>query len=119
MKKDVNPSVLDHCIFIADNYRYERIRKTDILFVAANGAYVDIYTAGKRYSLSTNLGNFVSQVQGPELVRVSRSHVVNLHHVESVQGNTIFIQQYTITVSKPFRQHFLSLLPIIRTKAAE
>jgi DNA-binding LytR/AlgR family response regulator len=119
MQHKDTPTVLDHCIFIADNYRYERIKKTDILFIAANGAYVDIYTAGKRYSLSTNLGNFINQVQEPAFVRVSRSHVVNLHHIESVQGSTLFIQQHAISVSKPFRQQLLGLLPIIRTKAGE
>lgn len=119
MKNKDTTAVLNHCIFIADNYRYERIRKTDILFIAANGAYVDIYTVSKRYSLSTNLGNFVSQLQEPEFVRVSRSHVVNLHHIESVQGSTLFIQQHAISISKPFRPLLLGLLPIIRTKAGE
>jgi DNA-binding LytR/AlgR family response regulator len=112
-------SVLTHCIYVVENYRYERIKKTDILFIEANGAYVDIHTTGKKYSLSTNLGNLMDQLSGAEFVRVSRSHVVNVHHVEAVQANTVFVQQHPIGISKSFRQALMAMLPIIRTKAPE
>lgn len=39
---------INESIFISNNNRYERIDKIDILYIEAQGSYVDIYTEEKK-----------------------------------------------------------------------
>ena len=107
---------LSDVIFIAVNYSYVKIAKADILFVEAAGGYVEIYTTDRKYQHTIHLKQFSGQLGDDSFVRVSRKHVVNLKHIDSIRGNVLYIQKNEILIGKQYRSYFLDFLPIIRTK---
>ncbi len=115
MSSNVHP-ILSDVIFIVVNYSYVKIAKADILFVEAAGGYVEIYTTERKYQHTIHLKQFFEQLDDDCFVRVSRKHVVNLRHIDSLHGNSLSIQKYEILIGKQYRPYFLEFLPIIRTK---
>ncbi|MDN5203864.1 LytTR family DNA-binding domain-containing protein [Fulvivirgaceae bacterium BMA10] len=107
---------LNGSIFIPIDYTYERIAKSNILFVEAFGSYVKIYTSEKRYHLTTYLQNFIKQLSDDSFVRVSRKYLINLNKVDSIKSNTIHIEGHKILIGRKYREHVIEQFPIIRTK---
>jgi DNA-binding LytR/AlgR family response regulator len=111
------PVLLTDSVFVVTtSQRYEKIAKNDILYVQAEGSWVDIVTADKTYRLSTNLGQIEPQLDTKYFERVSRKYIVNLHHIEAVHGSQLFIRDMNILIGKQYRDGLLSRLPILRTK---
>ena len=111
------PVSLPDCVFvITTNQRYQKIAKSDILYVQAEGSWVDIITLDKTYRLSTNLGQVELQLDAQFFSRVSRKHIVNLDHITAIQGGQLFIGETIVLIGKQYREPLLSRLPILRTR---
>lgn len=108
---------LADCVFvITSRQRYEKIAKYEILYIQAEGAWVDIVTRAKTYRLSTNLGTVDQQLDDAMFCRVSRKHIVNLHHIESLRGNELQVQDRPVLIGRHYRENLLSRLPILQTR---
>lgn len=111
------PLSLTDCVFVVTtSQRYQKIATADILYVQAEGSWVDIVTVSKTYRLSTNLGQIEPQLDALVFSRVSRKHIVNLHHITAIQGGQLFVQDVQILIGKQYREALLSRLPILRTR---
>lgn len=111
------PVQLPDCVFVfTSRQRYEKIARQNILYIQAEGAWVDIVTSAKTYRLSTNLGTIEQQLNDDTFCRVSRKHIVNLHHIESLRGNELQIQDRPVLIGRHYRDHLLSRLPILQTR---
>lgn len=114
---DTSPTLsLSDIVFITNKNRYEKLYKKDILFIEAQGAYVDIYVKDGVRNLSTHLKSFLFQLSDASFVQVSRSHAVNILHIDGFSKDELKIKHHSISISRPFRQDLLKLLPIIKTK---
>ncbi|GAB3983307.1 hypothetical protein GCM10028806_56380 [Spirosoma terrae] len=112
------PVLLLNSVFVVTtNQRYQKIAKHDILYVQAEGSWVDIVTMEKTYRLSTNLGQLESQLDDEIFCRVSRKHIINLNHISAIQGGLLFVWDTEILIGKQYREALISRLPILRTKA--
>ena len=111
------PILLLNCVFVVTtNQRYQKIATNDILYVQAEGSWVDIVTVDKTYRLSTNLGQLEPQLDDSDFCRVSRKHIVNLNHISAVQGGQLFVRDIEILIGKQYREGLIGRLPILRTK---
>ena len=108
-------------IFILDKSAYVKIPVNQILLAEADGAYVKIISANKHYQLTTNLKTVQDQIKIPDLIRVSRKHLVNKNHISKICGNTLYLSlgdsaELAVTMSKALRREILSQFQIIKTK---
>ena len=111
------PILLSDAVFVVTtNQRYQKIAKADILYLQAEGSWVDIITLDKTYRLATNIGQLEPQLDTTWFGRVSRRHIVNLHRVEAVQGRQLFVQGVALLIGKQSRELILKQLPILKTK---
>ncbi len=108
-----------HFFFAKKGTKYIRIEIADILWVEANAYTVTIHTEYTRASVSANLSSFLKQVQHPSLVRVHRSHVVNINKVVAFDGGRAFVkhrdEQLPIPIGATFRDQFQQLLPRLKS----
>ncbi len=116
--KPIDPK---HCgisdvIFISNKNRYERIRKKDILYIEAQGAYVDIYVIDGKMNLSTHLKNFLAQLDDSAFIQISRKHVVNISHVLEIYRESVVVGIQHIPITKMYRSGLMEKVPIIKTK---
>lgn len=71
-------------VFVRERGRIVPIRTEEIRRVQAEGDYVMLFTAAKRYLVSTRMKEFEARLDPARFLRVHRSHIVNLDHVESL-----------------------------------
>lgn len=97
--------VSDH-IFVKDGERYKRIALADILFVNAAGSYTEIITSGAKYSISINLKSFEAKVNDKRFIRIHRSHLVNLYHVNQYDYGRVYIGNHSLPISAAYKDIF-------------
>lgn len=114
-----NPKITDS-IFLPDQNTFVRIFKKDILYIKADGSYVEVITQKKSYHLASNLKNFHRQFEDDQFMRISRSFLVNLNYVCRINGNMIYLQEgqheIPLIFSKDRRQDILDRFQVLKTK---
>lgn len=98
----------DDTIFVKSRDRFEKRILGDILWVQADNVYTSLhYIKEKIYVLSMPLKRFEEQVKASNLIKVNRSQIINIDHVDSFESNRIFIGNQDFRVTEKFKQHFL------------
>ena len=105
---------VDEAIFI----RYKEIRKkvlyTNIMWVEVNGSYCDIYLAtGEKLTIVHSLINLEKKLPASIFKRVHRSYIINIHHVDGLIGNMVYIGKKTLPVSSPYYRELASCFNVL------
>ena len=102
-------------IFLRKNGEYEKVLIGDILWIKASGASLEIVSkSGSKYVLSLNLSQFLAGYPHPDLVRVQRSYIVNVEHIQKVRGRQLIIDGMAIPYSDAYVSDIDKLLCIVR-----
>jgi len=71
---------------------FKIIRITDIQLIEAKQSYLDLHTSNGVYrSLPLKIKSFGYQINNPLLLRVHRSYIVNVLHVDSFTKNNVHL----------------------------
>ncbi|WP_394343305.1 LytTR family transcriptional regulator DNA-binding domain-containing protein [Spirosoma sordidisoli] len=98
--------------------RYDRLRQQDIGYVKGDKSHVTLHMInGKKVSVSTHLGNFMRYLDSNWFVRTSRSHIVNLGHIDAVTSRSVVIADSVIPLTIAYRTTLWERLPIVRLKS--
>lgn len=100
-------------IFIRKRERHYRVKYADIFWIEAQSNYSIIVTSKEKYIIATTLGKVGAKLPTSTFVRVNRSFIVNRSHVDALEGNSIFINENRIMVSKNNRTNFFSHFHIL------
>jgi len=105
--------VMKDRIFLRDRNLMVKVMLSDILFVKAERAYCRVYTATNRYTLSMAMGKLENQLPPKQFMRVHRSHLVNVEHVNVCTDSGVELGEFEIPVSKAYRDQLLARLNLI------
>lgn len=101
--------------FVKDRNKYVRIEIADIVLVEALGYNVRIITEDYSVVLTANLSSFSKQVQDKSLVRIHRSHIVNINKLVSFDTGRAFLKYKEdlkeMSIGKTYRESFQKALP--------
>lgn len=107
-------------VYLPIDKGYKKIAKENVLYLSAEGSYVEVFLAGKDvpYLISTNLGNLSQYFTAVNFYRLSRSIVINLHHLERLESNHLFMsgRGEPIRIPTSGRKELMSKLMVIKTK---
>jgi len=106
--------LLNNSIFIKENSRYQKIPVENIVRVNADRAYSKIFTTDRTFTFTGSLNTISKQLTDPSFVRVHRSHLVNINKITAYEGNTIYIDDVDIPVSKPYQKKFFSRFRVVK-----
>ena len=98
---------LNDYVFIKHNYQFVRVPLADILVLEADNTYTTLITASRKYALRLPLSAVLERLALPQLVRVHRSHAVNIHHVESFSETEAVVADYTVPLGRQYKDAFL------------
>ncbi len=73
-------------VFVRDRQAVLPIALKDVLRIEAQDDYVMIHTKERRHLVSLRIRNLEQRLPNPPFLRVHRSHIVNLDHVERMVG---------------------------------
>ncbi|MEQ8301795.1 MAG: LytTR family DNA-binding domain-containing protein [Cyclobacteriaceae bacterium] len=94
-------------VFAKRDNRHFRIPIDSILYLKAEGSYLNLVTVSGEFSLSQNLSQFLRKTPFQDLLRVHRSYLINIQKVESFDAEGVWINETKIPVSESRRQEFL------------
>jgi DNA-binding LytR/AlgR family response regulator len=92
-------------VFIKSAYKLIKTNLQDILYIAGMRDYTQVYLKGKTNPITTlqNLKEFETKLPGSEFIRVHRSYIVSLNHVDVITKNEISLGHYSIPIGDSYR----------------
>ncbi len=103
--------LLQDRLFIKTHERMVRLFLQDILWVEADDYYCKIVTREREFLVGQTLKKFSEALAGiPELMRVHRSYLVNLAHIEEIGDLYVYINRRQIPMSKSAKEELLTRL---------
>jgi DNA-binding LytR/AlgR family response regulator len=90
-------------IFVKCNGRIERFAFDDIQYVEGANNYVFIHTKAGRYMSYMTLKGIELQLPARGFIKVHKSYIISKQHIQSLDRNTVRINEVNIPLSKTFR----------------
>jgi DNA-binding LytR/AlgR family response regulator len=97
-------------LFIKANNKFVRVRLAEIQYVEAMRDFVMVYTEKGKYMTLQNLKEFSLQLPDDRFMRIHRSYVVPIGKIETIEGNTVKIQNHEIPIGESYRSNVMKLL---------
>jgi len=101
------PVILSDRIFVRCKEKMIKMMVSDILYIEADRNYSRIFTGNKEFLLSATLKTIEEKLSGNLFVRIHRSYLVNLAHIDEVAESYVLIMQKSIPMSAGLKDHLL------------
>ena len=105
-----NTEALPDHFFIKAEAKIYKISYEDLVYAEAKGNYTKVVTTNKTLLAAISFTSFESLLTPGLFVRVHRSFIINKSRVESIEGNSIFINKVTIPIGGSYKESFLKRL---------
>lgn len=90
----------------ADGKLY-RIHSEEILFAESQGDYLTVHTSDQKITFYQTLKELCEMLPDRQFVRIHRSYLVSLLHIDYMEGNQIKIGDYKLPIGNSFKSDFL------------
>lgn len=102
----------EHFFFIKENNGYTKLNLSDILYIESMGDFSKIHTiAQKKYVVLVGLKHIEKQLSPKLFRRVHKQYMINLLHVNTVNGTEIhMVDKTSIPFSNAFRQNLIETI---------
>jgi DNA-binding LytR/AlgR family response regulator len=99
-------------VFVKSEYKIIKVKFEDILFCEGMKDYTQIYTKGRAEPILTlnNLKSFSFKLPSEEFIRVHRSYIVSLAHIDSIARNEIYVGKKIIPIGDSFKDDFYQII---------
>lgn len=93
-------------IFVKTEYRHQKIVLSDILFMKGLSDYVAIQTKENKVLTLQNMKDFEQILPKNRFMRVHKSYIVSLEHIEFIERNRIVIEGEYIPIGATYKDAF-------------
>ena len=87
-------------IFIKCDGLIVKILLDEILFIETAKDYIFIQTLKEKYLTLISLRQILESLPESKFMKVHRSYVVGLEHIEKIEGNLLYVKNYKIKISR-------------------
>lgn len=105
--------VIKDALFIKDKYRYTKLPLQDILWLKAEGNYVEIHLHNRKELIRNSLTHFIAKLNKPNFFRTHKSYAVNLDYLTRVEPTEIFITATAIPITKIYHNELIERIEIM------
>ena len=96
-------------VFVWRQNDYLKLIFDEILWIEAEGSYSKIYLTGNRSMVvSFHLAVIEKDLPDSDFIRIHRSFLINLYHVNSLIGNSLNIEGKLLTIGREYRESVLN-----------
>ena len=108
-------------LFVRKHNEIVRLNPANVIYIKGEDNYSHVHTSdGKRYTTAQTLkaierslgGSEVAAKQG-RFVRVHKSYVINLMHINSISGTTVYVSSEGLPIGKSYRKALFDALTIL------
>jgi DNA-binding LytR/AlgR family response regulator len=100
-------------IFIKVDGKLVRLNSEDVLYIESMGDYVRFITKDRKYVTHNTIKNIETRVDAMRFMKVHRSYIVNLSHVDDIQDDMVVIKGAMIPVSKAHKTRIRKQINVI------
>lgn len=93
-------------IFVKTEYRHQKLFYKDIFFLKGLSDYVAIQTKDGKVLTLQNMKEFEQILPKSKFIRVHKSYIVSLEHIEFIERNRIVIQGEYIPIGATYKDAF-------------
>ena len=97
-------------LFVKADNKIIKVAFHEIVVIKGQGPYVQIITIDGRKIMSLQSMSKLGELLPSNFQRIHRSHIVNIDHIDSIDGNTVRLKGHTAVLSKNKREEFLKLI---------
>jgi DNA-binding LytR/AlgR family response regulator len=101
------PFILSDRIFVRHKEKMIKIMTADILYMEADRNYSRIFTKQKEYLLSVTLKTIEEKLSMQHFMRIHRSYLINIIHVDEVAESSVVIAQKSIPLGTGMREQLM------------
>jgi DNA-binding LytR/AlgR family response regulator len=98
------PTLYDGYLTIRADRKHYKINYDNLIFIEGQKAYVTFHTTNKKVTALASLKDLEDQLPPDLFVRIHKSYIVSIKHIESLEGNLIEINKNQLPVGKSYRQ---------------
>jgi two-component system, LytTR family, response regulator len=98
--------VADDFFFVKADRRIFKVYFNNILFIQGLKDYVVMHSENQKVITGMNIKTIYDQLPKDMFVRVSKSYVINVKHIGSVDNNTVYIGTNEIPIGSIYRDFF-------------
>ncbi len=100
----------DDYFFVKTDHQIVKVNFRDILFIESLREYVRIHTPTERIVARLALQRLEELLPPEHFIRIHRTYIVNIDHVQKIEGNLLHIGKERLPVSKGKREEFLKFV---------
>lgn len=101
------PFVLSDCIFVRSHDKMVKVCINDILYIEAERNYCKIHCKDKEHLLVTTLKYLDEKLPSSILLRIHRSFIVNISHIDEIATSHVVIARKAIPLSAELKKQLL------------
>ncbi len=109
-EKCISPFIQSDSIYVRRNEKMIKILINDIYYFEADRNYCKIYSKKKECLLVMTLKEINDRLPREHFLRIHRSFIINLSHVDEVAGTHVVIGKKAIPLSKTLRRELMDRL---------
>lgn len=110
---DFSTKKSDQYFFVKTNHKMEKVSLQKILYVESMREYVSIQLEPRRFLVHQTMNAMAQKLQLPNFIRVHRSYIVGLNHIETISGNVLKIQEKEIPIGGSYRKAFFEQIEML------
>jgi len=104
------PIILSDRIFVRCNDKMVKIIINEIYYIEADRNYCRIFSKDKEYLIVMTLKDIDEKLSNEHFLRIHRSYIVNLYHIDEVATSHVVISKKAVPLSKVLRSDLLKRL---------
>lgn len=93
--------IAEHLV-VKDGRRMIKLRVSEILFVQADGNYLEIRLPDRKYLVRATLKSFLTQLPADRFCKVHKSWVVNLAHAHLLEKDQLHVGDFIVPVYRNY-----------------
>jgi DNA-binding LytR/AlgR family response regulator len=94
--------------FIKIGYEHIRIAFEEIIYLAADGDYCEVFLEEKKHLSSEPMKKWIELLDEADFYRIHKSYVVNIHKIVKLSGNQVHLVGDTILpIGRTYREDFM------------
>ena len=101
-------------VFIKSEYKFVKIKFDDILFCKGMKDYIQVFIIGKSKPIITlkSLNALETKLPHDKFIRVHRSYIVSLLHIDTISKNEISIGKQIVPIGSIFKPDFFTIVEL-------
>ena len=101
------PFILSDCIFVRSHDKMVKVCINDILYIEAERNYCKIHCKEKEHLLVATLKDLEEKLTYNMLLRIHRSFIINLSHIDEIDTSHVIIAKKEIPISADSKKQLL------------